>query len=374
MKRTFITLLLSMVPVLGALAIEEVYEYPEGRLQASVWLDEENGAVHQPGETVEIYFRATEDCYVAVYDIDTDGFLSLLYPRSGHSGRVLGEHIYSIPDERDDYELIIDGEKGIEYVVAIASPYPLNFDALYENADLADGTLQAGRVTGAPHLAIFELNNELTWGRAEEADGYSSDIAWFYVRDEVPYPRYVVYSVYPDRIWDPYWDPYCVHFDYRWDHNWCRPWWWHRGYTPSYHYWYYSGGVQVTWHYKYHHSSGNSHWKRYKAKRTATRWRNKAVRSKQVRSNRKHWSPKSVRKATPVKSPPSKVARSKDQRRSPAPGKVARKTESKQAQKPAKVTKEKVKEEKESRKKSETKSRKSRKSDSKKPAKKNKRG
>jgi len=143
----------------------------------------------------------------------------------------------------------------------VASPLPLDLDALAPGGDYVGTSSYAymGRITGDPHQAIFELNEQLAWGDATYSPvGYASDVGWFYVGRRVPYPRYMVYAWYPDRFFDPHWDPY-VHVgffvDFRWDHNWCRSWWWCHGCRPTYHYWYVDrySGRRCRWKSHYHH-------------------------------------------------------------------------------------------------------------------------
>ncbi len=255
-----------------ATAFEEAGNRPSRHAQVEVWLNKHNGAVYEPGQHVRVYFQASEDCYVAVYNVDTEGFVHALYPKYNDQTWVEGGRIYEIPDPYDEYDLIVDGPTGIEYVVTIASHFPLNLRALFDIEDGLDSDIYwpMGRVTGDPHLAIHEINQQLAWGNDEyEPEGYSSDVSWFYVRRWVPYPRYIVYHWYPDRFYDPWWDPYIhvgIWMDFYWDHHWCRPWWWYHGYQPIYVYWYIDRdtGRRCTWKGYYHQDRRKPDWYRDK--------------------------------------------------------------------------------------------------------------
>jgi hypothetical protein len=226
------------------------FEPSDGRppepVAVKLWLEEANGAVLRPGERVEIYFQAVTDCYVAVYNIDTEGFVNLLFPRYGGSGLVQGERILSIPGSDEDYDLIVRGPRGIEYVVAVASPYPLNLNHFGEPDQgwRGAGFTTSVRITGDPHASIYEINEALAWGNDSHLpDGIASDVGWFYIESEVPYPRYLVYDWYPEYYWSPWWDPYdnaYLFVDFHWGHDWCGPHYWHHGYHPHDHYnhWY----------------------------------------------------------------------------------------------------------------------------------------
>jgi hypothetical protein len=275
-----LSIFLTAVLVMTALALqvsafEEVGGRPARHPQVEVWLNKHNGSVYRPGQYVRVYFQVDEDCYAAVYNVDAEGFVHVLYPKYKDQAWVESGRIYEIPDPYDDYDLVVDGPKGIEYVVAVVSEFPLNLRAIY---DIEDGLEEVnywplGRVTGDPHLAIQEINERLAWGDEEyEPEGYASDASWFYVNQWVPYPRYIVYHWYPEYIYDPWWDPYDdVHIwiDFYWDHHWCRPWWWCRGCQPIYVYWYIDRdtGRRVTWKGEYHTDRRQPDWYREKPTR-----------------------------------------------------------------------------------------------------------
>lgn len=272
--------LLVVLSIVGAATIwpfmtvsfEEVGDRPSRHLEVEVWLNKHNGTVYEAGQYVRVYFQASEDCYVAIYNVDTDGFINVLYPKYNDNAGVEGGRIYEIPDPYDDYDLIVDGRKGIEYVVAVASYFPLNLRSLYDLEEGVDYDIYwpGGHITGDPHLAIYEINQQLAWGDDEyEPEGYASDVSWFYVRQWVPYPRYIVYHWYPDYYWDQWWDPYVhVHIwtDFYWDHYWCRPWWWCHGCRPIYVYWYIDrdSGRRCTWKGQYHQDRRKPDWYREK--------------------------------------------------------------------------------------------------------------
>lgn len=95
-------------------------------LDVEVWTEQEE---YYEGEEIDISFRASKDCYVAIYNIDTRGNVSLLYPVDEQDDFLIqGGHIYNLPDNYDDYELTVRGPEGIEYLQIVASrePFPLD--------------------------------------------------------------------------------------------------------------------------------------------------------------------------------------------------------------------------------------------------------
>jgi hypothetical protein len=268
----FIMAIVSATWLSPVAAFEEIGDRPSRHPQIEVWLNKHNGSVYQSGQIVRAYFQTSSDGYVAVYNIDTEGFVHVLYPKYNDQAWVEGGRIYEIPDPYDNYDLIVDGPKGVEYVVAVVSEFPLNLRAIYDIEDGLDSDFYwpLGRITGDPHLAIHEINERLAWGDEEyEPEGYASDVGWFYVQEWVPYPRYIVYHWYPEYIYEPWWDPYVhVHLwiDFYWDHYWCRPWWWCRSCQPIYVYWYIDrdSGRRCTWKGHYHTDRRKPDWYREK--------------------------------------------------------------------------------------------------------------
>ncbi|MGB2698164.1 MAG: DUF4384 domain-containing protein [Candidatus Zixiibacteriota bacterium] len=123
-----------MVLILGlafrpVLAQDEYYpddEFSSSHVDIDVWVDRGDGSVYNPGDEIRIFFEASRDCYVVVYNIDTRGYVNILYPYDyTDSPWVEGNQVYRIPGEYDDYDLRVDGPEGLEYVQAIASLEPI---------------------------------------------------------------------------------------------------------------------------------------------------------------------------------------------------------------------------------------------------------
>ncbi|UCG91357.1 MAG: DUF4384 domain-containing protein [candidate division WOR-3 bacterium] len=89
-------------------------------LDIDVWVDKDN-AVYQPTENLKIYFRANQDCFVAVFNIEQGGRITRLFPPEGDNGWVDAGQVYSLPPESADYDYVIEGPEGTETVIAVAS-------------------------------------------------------------------------------------------------------------------------------------------------------------------------------------------------------------------------------------------------------------
>ena len=135
MKRLIITLTaLAALLTMGAGASADVVRYDRAvdygsylrydpYLSVEVWTDDDE---YYDGESIQISFRADEDCFVAVYNIDSRGDVHLLYPVDLNDDvKVEGGRIYHVPDSQDDYDLTVRGPEGIEYIQIIASREPI---------------------------------------------------------------------------------------------------------------------------------------------------------------------------------------------------------------------------------------------------------
>lgn len=244
---------------------EEDYIFREAHYRAplvvDVWTNKGEGAVYRPGERIRVYFRASADCYVTLYNIDTEGYVHLLYPaRSLDHHFIQGGTTYRLPSRRDPYDLVVSGPSGIEYIEAVASAAPFShdlpwyldpeysewendqnpwtvFDEDYEYyADDYDYYAEVGLVRGDPYLGIQRINRRVIPERYPTTH-YATAVTSFYVSSRVSYPRYVCY----DCHWHhPHFDPYgagCIVFEMRIDRTWVYSPRIHvRDYRPRYYY------------------------------------------------------------------------------------------------------------------------------------------
>jgi hypothetical protein len=182
---------------------------PEPYLDVEVWVDKGDGAVYHPGEDIKIYFQASSDCHVVIYNIDSRGYVHLLYPLDQRDDPyVEGGRVYRIPDRFDDYDLTVNGPDGVEYIQAVASLGPLdlpNFPGEYSY----EGEIYAYQLEGEdPFEFMAEVNAEIA------PYDYASDVCIFSV--EYPHPKWYYWPrvVYVDRPVDVIWGG--VYFGYPW--------------------------------------------------------------------------------------------------------------------------------------------------------------
>ncbi|KPK99661.1 MAG: hypothetical protein AMJ91_07010 [candidate division Zixibacteria bacterium SM23_73_3] len=179
------------------------------QLDIEVWVDKGEGATYWPGEDIKVYFQASRDCYVVLYNIDTRGYVHLLYPVDrGDDPYIEGGRVYRIPDRFDDYDLTVNGPNGVEYIQAVASLKPLdlpNFPGEY----IYEGEVYVYQLDGEdPFEFMAEVNAEIA-----QSD-YASDICMFTVEYQHPKWYYWPRVVYVDRPVDIIWGG--AYFDYPW--------------------------------------------------------------------------------------------------------------------------------------------------------------
>ena len=202
-----------------------------GRLDVDVWINKDEGGVYRPGESMRVYFRSTGDSYVLVFNVDTEGYIHLIYPYGPEDPPFVdGGRAYRIPSRSDPYDLVADGPPGIEYVVAIASPYPFQNLPWYLSPDRADGDrpdledddddTDSGQISGDPYVGIDRIIRRIAPPGRE--DRLATNETYFYIDRRVEYPRYVC----ADCHYHPfYFDPYlnaCSVFEIRVDATWAH--------------------------------------------------------------------------------------------------------------------------------------------------------
>jgi hypothetical protein len=188
---------------------------PNSGLDIDVWINRAGGSTYYPGEDIKVYFRASRDCYVVVYDLDTRGYVNILYPYSSGDDRyVEGGRVYGIPGRYDDYSLTVDGPSGIEYIQAVASYQPLFLphwsDYYREGAD--PGDVRTLRIDEGedPYVFMEWVNNQIS-----QYPDYVTDVTNLYVRYPHPqwyyhpdlyqsYPNYFPYDLGSVYIWAPF--------------------------------------------------------------------------------------------------------------------------------------------------------------------------
>lgn len=232
-------------------------------LDVDVWTDKGDDGVYQPGDAMRIKVRTTEDAYLLVYEIDSEGQVNLLFPWKRGQGRIEGARTLRLPSDDSDLELAVEQKTGQGFIVAVASdrpfrempwflrPYDPQAAAIGYDDDEREG-IEArtgkdepgfdddGRVVGDPYVAMERIRRRVLDMKTAEQD-FGSDYVTYYVHEQVRYPRYLCNDCHRPNQW-AWWngfDPYyarCSVIDFRvnWGWSWGPTCW--NGYTPYYYY------------------------------------------------------------------------------------------------------------------------------------------
>ena len=112
----------ALIPSTSALAqfdAKSIIVNPNPPFSTSIWTDRSQ---YYPGDKVTIYFRTTRDAYIYVFDIDTVGNVSLIFPNIySENNYRRANSTYSLPDN-SRYNLTVGGPSGVEQLVMFATP------------------------------------------------------------------------------------------------------------------------------------------------------------------------------------------------------------------------------------------------------------
>lgn len=204
----------SMILAVGVMALAGLLppgaaaqDYEVYPVEARVWLDRGSEPVLQRGERARIYYRVSESAFVAIFHIDTNGTVRMVFPSSpqeNHYAR--GGRDYRVLFPGSSYWYVED-DPGVGYFFIVASPDPFDFgDFGYSHFTGGWDLGQIGRqVYGDPYLAMDDYVAALIpeW----EYVGYGLDFTSYHVERHYEYPRFLCYDCHqfqPYYSWNPY--------------------------------------------------------------------------------------------------------------------------------------------------------------------------
>ncbi|MCK4548680.1 MAG: DUF4384 domain-containing protein, partial [Candidatus Krumholzibacteria bacterium] len=198
MKRSLLIFLLSVIvisPTAASAAPVEINNSPALKPVAAVDLDVSlrliggRGAVLMPGRDINLTFQTSSDAYVIIYNIDSEGYVHLLYPANGRPEMISGRKVHFLPEQGAGITWEVGGNTGVEYIHAIAvdDPSRIDRDELYylaQNSTMPEE--RRLRIDMDPFLAFNMIDEELI-GDAERMTP-ATDYTYFYINRKVDYP------------------------------------------------------------------------------------------------------------------------------------------------------------------------------------------
>ncbi len=203
-------MLLAVLIAAQAFAQDRIAPIHKKDLDVRVWTNKAEGKSYGQGEHIIVYFQANRDCYVTIYNLDTRGNVNLLFPMDHNDPiYVEGGKVYTIPDYYDEYELVVEGPPGTEYIQAVASldwyevpPWPSRF---FEYEDYRPLHSDREPVEFLNHVNMRYFPIDHSGGRC------ATDYTYFEVR----------------KNWEYDWDDYYGNDGYRYDrYGYYDPWDW----------------------------------------------------------------------------------------------------------------------------------------------------
>ncbi len=198
----------------------QVVPYGTHKLDVDVWVDKGQDASYYPGEDIRVFFRANQDAYVLLYNVDTQGRVSLLFPYDYRDQRLVqGDRPVPVPGNGEDYYLKVNGPAGTEMVVAIVSREPFPIADLGWNSDLED-------LRAEDYYYMHRAEGEDIWDFVERLNrrlvpahvDYELDVETFTVQQRYQRDYYVdpgfYFSYYRYPHYYPDWYFGAVYFDY----------------------------------------------------------------------------------------------------------------------------------------------------------------
>jgi hypothetical protein len=164
-----------------------------------LWLENDR-EVFQSGERMMLRFRTSEDAYVAVLHVDTDGEVSLVFPESEwDDAYVRGGRTYALPRGRADGYWTVRSRSGIGYFHIVASAEPLNLREFSRFGSVRGGPFNGRTVRGDPFYALETLTRRLV---GSPFAPYSVDTYSYSVGGRYRYPSYACSDAYASSMWD----------------------------------------------------------------------------------------------------------------------------------------------------------------------------
>jgi len=210
-------------------------------LSVEVWTDRGRDAVYQPGQPLEVKVRTSRDAHLLVYEIDTEGYVRVLYPEAGRSGFVEGRATHRLPGPDSDFAWVVQDPVGQGYIVAIASAAPFEdlpwylrpanrqaeevgyYDIDQDRAE-DEGVTTEGQIVGDPFVAMERIREAVVRDHDDD-ESFATAYTGYYVHHAVAYPRYLCYDCHRPNHWswwsgfDPYYSS-CSVFDVRVNWRW----------------------------------------------------------------------------------------------------------------------------------------------------------
>jgi hypothetical protein len=95
------------------------------KLQIKAWVDKGEGSTYRLKEKLKVHFVANIACYVKIYQIFANGDYQLLFPNTYRKEHMVkAAEMYTVPEESDNFDIVLQEPTGTEMIKAVASSVP----------------------------------------------------------------------------------------------------------------------------------------------------------------------------------------------------------------------------------------------------------
>lgn len=121
MRIRFLALLVSLILVIACQSGAPA----SAGLFGEIWTDRGEGGVYEGGEVLTLFFRASEDAYVTIFNVNPAGTVRMVFPNQWDSDNLVKRgHLYAIP-AAGAYRFVTGPPFGTEQVFALVTLAPL---------------------------------------------------------------------------------------------------------------------------------------------------------------------------------------------------------------------------------------------------------
>lgn len=170
--------------------------------RVTVWTDRDEP--YARGDGAHVYLSVDQPSYVAVFRVDTDGRIRVLFPREPWTDTyVRDERKFEVSGSRGaGRTFLVDDDPGIGYLFALAAPEPFDFRYITRGDSWDYRLVGGGRIQGDPYVTLTDLAARLV-----PEGAYDYDVTPYYVDHRYDYPRFVCYDCHAYASYDE-WNPY----------------------------------------------------------------------------------------------------------------------------------------------------------------------
>ncbi|MFO7915052.1 MAG: DUF4384 domain-containing protein [Candidatus Krumholzibacteriales bacterium] len=161
-------------------------------INVALRLMEGRGSVLRSGKDIRLTYRVTEDAYVIIYNIDSEGYINLLYPHDGKLKKAEKYTVYSLPERGSGVELKTGSKTGVEYIHALAVRDIRDIDSqelYFLSQNNRFSREKRFRTDMDPYLTMNRIDETII--KDIEDNLPAADQTYFFVNERVDFPDYI---------------------------------------------------------------------------------------------------------------------------------------------------------------------------------------